>query len=220
LFTARDGVGYARVGNFTATTAGELDEAISRLRSRGVRALVLDLRGNMGGSFLAGVETAKRLIPAGIIVTTQGQLAQVDNQPFSSDSGMTAHDLPVVVLVDAETASAAEVLAAALKDHNRATIIGMPTFGKGAIQYPLRLNSLDDSTFSGKTSRSGGVRLTIAKLYSPRGTPINGVGISPDILEADAEHQLRRGISKAAELIPLTPIPPGGPRLPIPPLAP
>ena len=222
--THREDVGYARVGSFTASTAAELDDAINRMKARGVRAIVLDLRGNMGGSFLAGVETAKRLIPAGVIVTTQGQLAQVDNQPFSSDSGMTAHDLPVVVLVDSETASAAEVLAAALKDHNRATIIGMPTFGKGAIQYPLRLDSLDELDPNGKpkTHKSGGVRLTIAKLLSPRGTPINGVGVSPNILEADREHQLKRGIEKAAEmldkpveLIPASPTMPIGPRLPI-----
>ena len=73
---------------------------------------------------------------------------------------MTAHDIPVVVLVDAETASAAEVFAAALKDNNRAALIGMPTFGKGAIQYPLRLVSLDEVDEFGKpkTSKSGGVR--------------------------------------------------------------
>ena len=217
MVTTRDGVGYARVGNFTASTPRELDDVLNRMKLRGIRAIVLDLRGNMGGSFLAGVETAKRLIPAGIIVSTQGQLPQIDNQPFSSDSGMSAHDLPVVVLVDSETASAAEVLAAALKDHNRATLIGMPTFGKGTIQYPLRLDSLDDVESGGKsrTNKSGGVRLTIAKFVSPRGTPINGVGIVPHILEADRENQLKRGIAKAAELIPISPTNSVGPMLPI-----
>lgn len=215
--TAHDGVGYARIANFSATTPRELDEAINRMKGRGVRALVIDLRGNIGGSFLAGVETAKRLIPAGVIVTTQGQLTQVDNQPFSSDSGMTAHDLPVVVLVDAETASAAEVLAAALKDHNRATLVGMPTFGKGAIQYPLRLDSLDQVGPDGKSRphKAGGVRLTIAKLLSPRGTPINGVGIIPNVWEADREFQLKRGVEKAADLITPSRNMPVGPTLPI-----
>src|SRR4029077_8902971 len=96
---------------------------------------------------------AKRLLPSGLIVTTQGQAAEVDNVPFSSDSGMTAHDIPVVLLGEAETASAAEVLVAALKDHERATLVGMPTFGKGAVQYPLRLDSLDAKDEHGKRKR-------------------------------------------------------------------
>jgi C-terminal peptidase prc len=204
IVNSRDGIGYTRIGSLTASTPRELDEAIHWLKARGVRSVVIDLRGNMGGSFLAGVETAKRLIPAGLIVTTQGQLSQVDNQPFSSDSGMTAHDIPAVVLVDGETASAAEVLASALRDHNRATLIGMPTFGKGAIQYPLRLDSLDEKDEQGrpKTYRSGAVRLTIAKLLSPRGTAINGVGVSPHVLEADPARQLELALEKAIEILP------------------
>ena len=168
---------------------------------------MLDLRGNIGGSFLAGVDTARRFLPAGLIVTTQGQAAEVDNVPFSSDSGMTAHDIPVVILVDAETASAAEVFAAALKDNNRAPLIGMPTFGKGTIQYPLRLVSLDELDELGKpkTNKSGGVRLTIAKLIAPRGGPINGVGISPHVLEADPTRQFELAVIRAGELIPLPP---------------
>lgn len=203
----KDGVGYARLGSFTQNTPRELDEAINLLKTQGARSMVLDLRGNMGGSFLASVETAKRLIPNGLIVTTQGQLSEVANQPFSSDSGMSAHDIPVVVLIDAETASAAEVLAAALKDNNRATLVGMPTFGKGAIQYPLKLVSLDDVDDQGKprSNRSGMVRLTIAKLIAPRGGPINGVGIPPHILEADPERQLELAMEKAIELLPASP---------------
>ena len=195
-------VGYARIGSFTTTTPRELDDAINRLKSAGARALVLDLRGNMGGSFLAGVDTAKRLLPSGLIVTTQGQAAEVDNVPFNSDSGMTAHDIPVVVLVDAETASAAEVFAAALKDNNRAALIGMPTFGKGAIQYSLRLVALDDVDEFGKprTKKTGGVRLTIAKLIAPRGGVINGVGVSPDVLEANPTRQMELAVLRAGEL--------------------
>jgi len=204
VVNAEKGIGYTRIGSISTTTPRELDEAIHWLKARGVRSVVLDLRGNMGGSFIAGVETAKRLIPAGLIVTTQGQLSQVDNQPFSSDSGMSAHDIPTVVLVDGETASAAEVLAVALKDHNRATLIGMPTFGKGAIQYPVRLDSLDEKDEAGrpKTSKSGGVRLTIAKLLSPSGSAINGVGVTPHILEMHPTRQLELALDKAAELVP------------------
>jgi C-terminal peptidase prc len=204
-------VGYARIGSFTTATPHELDDAINRLKASGARALVLDLRGNMGGSFIAGVETAKRLLPSGLIVTTQGQASEVDNVPFSSDSGMTAHDIPVVVLVDAETASAAEVFAAALKDNNRAALVGMPTFGKGAIQYPLRLSVLDepDDTGKPKANKSGAVRLTIAKLIAPRGGAINGIGIAPHILEADPTRQLELAVIRASELVPTSPLRPG-----------
>jgi C-terminal peptidase prc len=204
VFHFKDNIGYARIGSFNSNTARELDSMIGLLKSQqDVRGLIIDLRGNMGGSFMASVETAKRLIPNGLIVTTQGQLNEVANQPFSSDSGMTAHDLPVVVLINSETASAAEVLAAALKDNNRATLIGMPTFGKGAIQYPLKLVSLDEFDDQGKprTNRSGTVRLTIAKLIAPSGSPINGVGISPHILEANPDRQLELAKEKVQELI-------------------
>lgn len=212
----KDGVGYARVGSIGAPTPRELDEALHWLKARGVRAVVLDLRGNIGGSFVAGVDTAKRLIPAGVIVTTQGQRPEVDNRPFTSDSGMAAHDIPLVVLVDSETASSAEVLAAALKDHNRATLVGMPTFGKGSVQYPVRFDSLDEKDPQGqpRTSKSGSVRLTIAKLFSPRGEPINGVGISPHVLEADPDRQLDLAVEKAAGASPPLPRMPGGLNMP------
>jgi C-terminal peptidase prc len=207
--SAKDGIGYLRIGSFTANTPRELDEAINSLKGRGVRAVVIDLRGNMGGSFLASVDTTRRLLSAGLIVTTQGQVAEVNNQPFSSDSGMAAHDMPLVLLIDTETASGAEVLAAALKDNNRATLVGMPTFGKGTIQYPLRLVALDDLDENGKprTAKSGSVRLTIAKLIAPRGEAINGIGITPHILEADPTRQLELAIDKAAELLPAGPRP-------------
>ena len=202
----RERVGYVRIGSFSPSTPRELDDALSMLKTQSdIRSIVIDLRGNMGGSFLASVETARRLIPSGLIVTTQGQLSEVANQPFTSESGMAAHDLPAVVLINAETASAAEVLAAALKDNNRATLIGMPTFGKGAIQYPLRLVSLDegDDPTQSNNNRSGTIRLTIAKLIAPRGGAINGIGISPHILEADPSRQLELAVEKAMELIPM-----------------
>lgn len=207
VFTAmatKERIGYLRIGSFVASTPRELDDALHTLKAGGVRAVVVDLRGNMGGSFLASVETTKRLLPAGLIVTTRGQVAEVNNVPFSSDSGLTAHDIPLVLLIDTETASGAEVLAAALKDHNRATLIGMPTFGKGTIQYPLRLVALDELDEHGKprTARSGAVRLTIAKLIAPGGGAINGVGIAPHVLEADPIRQLELAIEKAAELVP------------------
>ncbi len=197
-------IGYARLGSFTSATPRELDASILKLKTDGARVIILDLRGNHGGSFLAGVEVARRLIPSGIIVTTQGQATDVNNQVFSSVSGMSAHDIKVVLLIDAETASAAEVLAAALKDNDRATLVGMPTFGKGTVQYPLRLVTLDDPDGK-KPGKTGTVRITIAKLIAPRSGPINGVGVTPHHLEADFAQQLELAIEKAIELLPMMP---------------
>ena len=197
------GVGYVRVASFTHATPAELDAAIQNLKIQGMRAMLLDLRGNHGGSFTAGVETAKRLLPGGIIVTTQGQLGEVAGRVFSSDSGMSAHDVPLVVLIDTETASAAELVAAALKDNNRATLVGMPSFGKGAVQYPVKLTALDGVDDTGKSrERSGSVRLTIAKLLSPRGVPLNGVGVNPDVVESNPQAQFDKAYTRAADLIP------------------
>ena len=195
-------VGYVRIGNFQTSTPRELDEAISGLKLSGARAIVIDLRGNHGGSFLAGVETARRLLPTGLIVTTQGQVSEVANQVFSSSTGMSAHDIPVVLLIDTETASAAEVLAAALKDNNRATLVGVPSFGKGTMQHSLRLVTLDDldPATGKKVSKTGSVRVTIAKLVAPTSGPISGSGISPHFLEADPTLQLELAADKAQEL--------------------
>ncbi len=217
-------IGYARIGRFSTSTPRELDDTINALKVDGARVIILDLRGNHGGSFLAGVETARRLLPAGLIVTTQGQAPEVDNQVFSSSSGMTAQDIPLVLLIDAETASAAEVLAAALKDNNRAKLVGMPSFGKGTVQYPLRLVTLDDSDPTGKRpNKTGTVRVTIAKLIAPRSGPINGIGVTPEFLEADYGEQMNVAIEKALELLgeammrpmPAQPLP-----LPLPPTTP
>lgn len=211
IVNEKDGIATLRISEFQATTPQELDAALVGLKGRGMRALVLDLRGNRGGSFVAGVEVARRFLPAGLIVTTQGQLGEVAGRVFSSDSGMNALDVPLVVLIDAETASAAEVVAAALKDNGRAVLVGMPTFGKGTIQYPLKLAAADDPDGTGKPrGKSGTVRLTIARLISPRGTPINGTGISPNVIEADPTHQLHRAIEQSFELLqpmPRSPMP-------------
>lgn len=212
----RDGVGYVRIGSFGPTTPCELDDAIAYLKMRGARVLILDMRGNHGGSFTAGVEVARRLLPAGIIVTTQGQLGEVAGRVFSSDSGMSAVDLPLVVLIDAETASAAEVVAAALKDNGRAVVVGMASFGKGAVQIPVKLTLPDEASDAGPSRpRPGAVRVTIARLFSPRGVPINGTGVTPTALEADPVRQLQLAIDRALEQIPAGMRPPmPGPTIP------
>ncbi|MBX9623603.1 MAG: hypothetical protein K2X82_07295 [Gemmataceae bacterium] len=203
VVSSKDGVGYLRVGEFRDTTPHELADEVAALRGQGVRALVLDLRGNPGGSFLAGVEVARRFLPGGVVVGTQGQLGQVAGQVFAATAGPAAIDLPLVVLVDGETASAAEVVAAALKENGRAVLVGAPTFGKGAVQYPLRLTAADRDA-----PRSGTVRLTIARLLGPRGAPLNGAGVTPHVLAADPAAQWEVAVQHAATLPPpLRPMP-------------
>ncbi len=199
VVNTRDGVGYLRIGAFCDSTPRELDEAVFRLKAQGVRALIVDLRGNPGGLFTAGVEVAQRFLPAGIIVTTQGQSPEFAGRVFSSDSGMAAFDLPLVLLIDTKTMSAAEAVAAAWKDHNRATLVGLPTFGKGVIQSPIRLTAADGP--EGSPHRSGVLILTVANMFGPRGLPINGAGVTPHFLESDPNRQLNLAIAKAVELV-------------------
>jgi carboxyl-terminal processing protease len=195
-------IGYIRIGSFNTNTPRELDEAIAARKADGARVLVLDLRGNHGGSFLAGVETARRLLANGLIVTTQGQAAEVANAVFSSDTGAAAHDIPLVVLIDGETASAAEVVAAALKDNNRATLVGMPSFGKGSMQFPVKLTAFDETDANGKKiNKTGTVRLTVARLIAPGGA-YHGTGIAPHFPEADPTLQIELATEKALELLP------------------
>jgi C-terminal peptidase prc len=202
VMSAKEGVGYLRLAAFNDRTARELDDAVIGLKTRGVKALVLDLRGNPGGSFLASIHAAQRFVPSGIIVTTQGQSPDFAGRVFSSDSGMTAHDLPVVLLVDTRTMSAAEVFAAGLKDNGRATVVGMPTFGKGLVQAPIRLHSLNTVGDDGKpVDRSGVMILSVATVFGARGQGLNGTGVTPHWVEANADRQLALAVAKAIELV-------------------
>ncbi|MFM8271074.1 MAG: S41 family peptidase, partial [Gemmata sp.] len=218
-------VGYTRIGHFTTSTPQELDQALGALKMAGARAVVIDLRGNHGGAFMAGVETVRRLLPSGVIVRTQGQITEIANQEFTSSSGAGAHDVPLVLLIDAETASAAEVVAAALKDHDRAKVVGMPSFGKGSVQYPLRLVTLDDinPATGKKVSNTGTVRVTIARLVAPTSGPISGTGITPHFIESDPTLQIELAGDKAEEEIArrqATQMTPAPTTLPPPPLVP
>ena len=170
----QDGIGYLRITGFQKTTPRELDEQLMSLKMSGLKALVVDLRGNPGGLFASGVQVAERLLPEGIIVTTQGQTF---NRAYSSQSGPGALDVPLFVLTDGDTASASEILAGALKENQRAVLIGQPTYGKGTMQQVLQL-------------ATGGVRITLARFYTPRGQPYQGVGVAPHILESANPHKV------------------------------
>jgi carboxyl-terminal processing protease len=166
----REGVGYVRIANFQKTTLHELDSALARLRSEGMRVLVLDLRGNPGGAFAAAVQIADRFLPYGVIVSAQGQV-RAFAKTYVAQNPLTALDVPLVVLVDGDTASAAEVVAGALKDNDRAVLVGQQTYGKGTIQKLLPLQA------------GSGLYLTLARLYGPRGQAVSGAGVTPHVLE-------------------------------------
>ena len=196
----KDGVGYVRVSSFRDDTPRELDEQVSVLRSRGMRGLVLDLRGNPGGLFPAAVEVAQRFLPNGVVVAAQGHSPEFAGRTFSSATGPAAWNFPVVVLVDTRTMSAAEVVAAALKENGvggtgRAILVGTPTFGKGVVQSSVRLNRTD-----GADGNGGVLVLTVASLTGPTGTSLND-SVVPNLLEAEPSRQLELALDRLAALI-------------------
>ena len=138
-----------------------------------MKCLVLDLRRNPGGLFQVGIEVADMFIRKGAIVRTQGRDRGPDS-PYMA-TGRDTWDVPLIVLVDEESASAAEIVAGAIRDHDRGTLIGRRTYGKGTVQQILPV----------RTGTSGnvqsGFKLTVEKFYSPLGWPYSGVGVTPDI---------------------------------------
>jgi C-terminal peptidase prc len=199
MLSQKDGVAYVRLAAFKDATPREVETALLELKARGMRVLLVDVRGNPGGLLTSVVEVAKLFLPSGLIVSTGGQAAEFANRVFSSDSGMLACPVPVVLLIDAKTMSAAEVLAAALKDNDRATLVGTATFGKGLVQATVPLQSFDgpDGQPGGK---SGVLVLSVATLFGPRGAALAG-GVTPHVAETDPERQLAVAIQKALELI-------------------
>ena len=195
MLNEKAGIGYARMSHFQQNTPTELDDAIRELKARGMKAMILDIRGNSGGLLTTAIDIAKRFLPQGLIVTTQGQTTDFANRVFSSDAGMQAHEFPVVLLIDAKTMSAAEILAAGLKDHQRAKLVGQPTFGKGQVQAPIRLTALD-----GTDKKSGSLILTVASLFGPQGGALNQ-GVTPHFTETVAERQLQTALRVALESV-------------------
>jgi len=172
------GYAYVRVAAFQADTAADFEHVLDGLQAKGgnaLRGLVLDLRSNPGGLLTSAVQIADDLLDQGGIVSTRGR-TPISDAKFSATPGDRMHGAPVVVLVDAGSASAAEVLAGALHDNHRARIVGSRTFGKGSVQTLLPLDNGDS------------VKLTTARYYTPSGKSIQARGIEPDVvLHADAK---------------------------------
>jgi carboxyl-terminal processing protease len=160
------GVGYFRLTSFQKTTSRDVDAALWQLQRQGMRSLIIDLRGNPGGLLTASVEVSDKFLLDGTIVSTRGRSTREDFDYKAHRAG-TWH-VPLVILIDHDTASASEILAAAIRDHGRGTVIGERSYGKGSVQgiFPL------------STARAG-VRLTTAKFYAPSGRAISDQGVLP-----------------------------------------
>lgn len=166
------GYGYVRVSSFQSGTAEDFAKSVTTLKAQSggkLKGLLIDLRSNPGGLLTGAVQMSDDLLDSGVIVSTRGRLKGGDTS-FSATRGDLSSGAPVVVLVDAGSASASEVLAGALRDHKRARIVGSRTFGKGSVQTLLPLDNGD------------AVKLTTARYYTPSGRSIQGVGIAPDVV--------------------------------------
>ncbi len=165
------GYGYLRIASFQADTAAEFDRQLDKLREQAggkLRGLVIDLRSNPGGLLTSAVQIADSLLEKGKIVSTRGRVP-ISDAEFSATPGDRSNGTPVVVLVDAGSASASEVLAGALRDNQRARVVGSRTFGKGSVQTVLPLDNGDS------------VKLTTARYFTPSGKSIQAFGIVPDV---------------------------------------
>ncbi len=163
------GIGYLRLTCFQKTTCKDLDDALWKLYRQGMRGgLIVDLRGNPGGLLVTSVEAVDRFVERGVIVSTRGRDIR-EGFTYSAHVPGTWR-VPLAVMIDKDSASAAEIFAGAIRDHNRGTIVGNKSYGKGSVQgiFPLH-------------GSQAGMRLTTAKFYSPNGRPYSLVGVKPDI---------------------------------------
>ncbi len=171
-------VGYIRLREFSAHAADQMRRAIRDLGSQGAESYVLDLRGNPGGLLQASIEIARMWMDSGSIVRTVDREGVSDETFKANKTSLTK--LPLAVLIDNNSASASEILTGALKDNNRAVVIGSQSFGKALVQS---VHQLGDGS---------GVAITIAHYYTPKGTDINHKGIVPDIKLDLSEAQQRQ----------------------------
>jgi carboxyl-terminal processing protease len=165
----QDGIGYIKITQFQESTGPDLSTALEKLSKEGMTSLIIDLRNDPGGLLNSAVEVAEQFLPPKKLVVYIKSKSGEKTEYFT-EGEKPYTDIPMVVLVNQGSASASEIVAGALKDWNRAVIIGVQTFGKGSVQSLIPL------------SDGSGLRLTTAKYYTPKGTSIQGVGITPDIV--------------------------------------
>jgi carboxyl-terminal processing protease len=169
------GIGYLRISQFQNRTGPDLIKAIGNLQSQGeLNGLILDLRNNPGGVLSAAIEVTDAFIDQGLIVSTKGRDELLDSKYEATNATVLANE-PIVVLINGGSASAAEIVAGALQDHERAVLIGTPSFGKGSVQTILALEN------------KYALKLTTALYYTPSGRSIQATGIQPTIQVSEGE---------------------------------
>jgi carboxyl-terminal processing protease len=179
-----NGLAYVRLSAFAESTVGDLEGAARELRAaagrRDLLGMVLDLRSNPGGLLDSAVEVADEFLAEGVIVSGTGRIRQAQFEQTAAAGGVF-EDVPLVVLVNGASASAAEIVAGALQDHARARIVGEKTYGKGSVQTVMPLGE------------GSAIKLTTSRYLTPSGRSINGTGIEPDVAVAsdDVNRQYR-----------------------------
>lgn len=179
----RDNIGYLRITTFNEKTFDTLEEEFNKLEEEigveNITGFVIDLRNNPGGLLDQAIEVSDALLDRGAIVSTRGR-EEDESQRFNARAGDLARGKPIIVLINGGSASASEIVAGALSDHRRATLVGTRSFGKGSVQTIIPLGS------------NGAIRLTTARYYTPSGISIQAKGIDPDIIiEQELPEELR-----------------------------
>ena len=167
-------VGYVNLSQFAQTSVQELDQALKQLHRSGMKSLILDLRGNPGGLLATCVDISNRFLACGTIVSTKGRLES--DAMHESATLRRTWSIPLVVLIDGDSASASEIFAAAIQENGRGVVVGEKSYGKGTVQTHFSLESI-----------SGNLRLTTARFYSPNGRPMSGTGVTPDVRVTDED---------------------------------
>jgi carboxyl-terminal processing protease len=178
-------IGVIIVRRFSEKTPDELEKAYEELINRGAKSIILDLRDNSGGLLDASIESSRLFLAAGLVIVEER--SGMESQLFYVHEKGLAAEIPLVVLVNAGTASAAEVVAAALKDNGRAPLIGETTFGKGSVQVILEL------------SDGSSLHVTSARWLTPKGKVIDSIGLLPDIIVEQIDPNADNGIAVAVE---------------------
>ncbi len=195
-----DGIAYIKLSQFQDNTSIELKQALTQLESNNsgnLNGIVLDLRNNPGGLLSEAISVVDEFVDDGLIVSVKGRYEGQSREHYATKNG-SYEEQPIVVIVNDGSASASEVVAEALQDSKRATILGTTTFGKGSVQTIIKLED------------GAGLKLTTAKFYAPSGRSISEVGVTPDIVvenEEDIDKQLESAVkiiktSKAPGSIP------------------
>jgi len=190
-----DGIGYIRITTFDMQTAKDFKAAYTALKNKGMKKLVIDLRYNPGGMINSTVEISDLFMDEGIVTYTKTKAGEVEY--FKSDKKM--EDIPIALLINEGSASASEIMAGAMKDTKRATLIGTKTFGKGIVQKVQAFGNDGE-----------GIKMTVSEYFTPAGINIHGIGIEPDIeiqLPEDAQgygyeyYKTDNQLQKAVEIL-------------------